>query len=270
MKRFGIAAASFLVLSCTSSGALARVLFNEIMYNTGSRDEEWIELYNAGQHEMDLDGWAVADRHRRITLSGPYARIPAGAFLLLAHRAFEDHASLQIALPSLNNGGDDLVLYDERGAIADRLCYRSEWGGARSVSLERLDALPPANRAVRSNWTSCIHPDGHTAGRINSVTAGVAAGVSIGIVPDPFDLRRSERALIEYSLPLRLCAVVLDLYDLSGKLIIRLLDGEPAGAAGRVCWDGRDRFGGVCATGIYMIKLRAIDAASGRVAAATR
>ena len=53
----------------------------------------------------------------------------------------------------------------------------------------------------------------------------------------------------------------IDVHDLRGRLIRRLLD-EPVGATtGTAIWDGRDAVGRPAPSGVYLIRLR--DAAGG-------
>ena len=61
-----------------------------------------------------------------------------------------------------------------------------------------------------------------------------------------FELRESAR-------------VTLDVYDVAGRLVIRLLDESRDAGAWSVAWDGRDASGGAVPAGIYWARLRAPD-----------
>ena len=51
--------------------------------------------------------------------------------------------------------------------------------------------------------------------------------------------------------------VTLDVYDVSGKLVRRLVErGLPSGSYSEV-WDGRDNYGNTVASGIYLYRLTA-------------
>ncbi len=79
----------------------------------------------------------------------------------------------------------------------------------------------------------------------------------LGNFPNPFNPVTE----IRYTLP-GPAGVRLDVYDLSGRLVRTLVDGQPQGA-GRyaVLWDGRDGRGGHVASGVYFYRLEADDEA---------
>ncbi|MBU2501264.1 trypsin-like peptidase domain-containing protein [bacterium] len=74
-----------------------------------------------------------------------------------------------------------------------------------------------------------------------------------GAAPNPFN----PRTVISFDLP-RTAAVSLDVYDVAGRLVRRLIDGEtmPAGTRSAV-WDGRDGQGRGAAAGVYFYRLQA-------------
>ncbi len=70
-------------------------------------------------------------------------------------------------------------------------------------------------------------------------------------VPNPFN----PSTTISFTLP-EAAAVNLDIYDVSGHLVARLLDGERFGAGmHRVEWNGRDNGGRSATSGIYFARL---------------
>jgi hypothetical protein len=69
--------------------------------------------------------------------------------------------------------------------------------------------------------------------------------------PNPFN----PSTTISFTLPAG-CAVRLDVYDVSGRLVRRLIDGERRGAGlNDVEWNGRDASGGAAVSGIYVYRL---------------
>ena len=70
--------------------------------------------------------------------------------------------------------------------------------------------------------------------------------------PNPFN----PRTTIRYSLP-RVTLVRIVIYDVNGRLVRRLVDGnEPAGER-TVTWDGRDDRGAFVGSGVYVYALEA-------------
>ena len=72
--------------------------------------------------------------------------------------------------------------------------------------------------------------------------------------PNPFNARTT----IGFSVPAgHRGSTRLKVYNVSGQLVHRLLDGALAPGAHRVAWDGRDEYGEAVATGIYFYRLEA-------------
>jgi len=69
--------------------------------------------------------------------------------------------------------------------------------------------------------------------------------------PNPFN----PSTTISFTLPAG-CVVRLEVYDVSGRLVRRLIDGERRGAGlNNVEWNGRDASGGAAVSGIYVYRL---------------
>jgi hypothetical protein len=71
-------------------------------------------------------------------------------------------------------------------------------------------------------------------------------------VPNPFN----PTTRIRFYLP-KQARVTLDVFDVSGRLVIRLLDGVQPAGENSVVWMGRDKRGVPAASGIYFYRLRA-------------
>ena len=70
--------------------------------------------------------------------------------------------------------------------------------------------------------------------------------------PNPFN----PMTAIQYSLPEK-CRVALSIYDVSGKLVARLVNTEQDAGIHRVEWNGKDAHGKQAASGIYFYRLTA-------------
>jgi len=74
----------------------------------------------------------------------------------------------------------------------------------------------------------------------------------LGAYPNPFN----PSTTIAFELPLALF-VRLEIFDLQGRLVRRLVDGHlPAGSHG-IVWDGRDRNGRTVGSGVYLYRFDA-------------
>ena len=99
------------------------------------------------------------------------------------------------------------------------------------------------------------HPVPASTSNLQEAVAG--AGVDLRNFPDPFGLETR----IEYTLAGE-SHVRLSLYDLSGRLIVSLVDREEGGGDHRVIWNGTDASGKEEATGYYICVLEISPAGS--------
>ncbi|RIL08456.1 hypothetical protein DCC79_13785, partial [bacterium] len=114
-----------------------RVVLNEVLPAPSRVDwdgdgapgfaDEWVELYNAADHPVDLEGWRLEDRaadgwsHR----FPPGTRVSAGGF----HVVFRAASGL-----ALDNGADTVRLIRSDGVEADRFTWTAPVGYDRSWS----------------------------------------------------------------------------------------------------------------------------------------
>jgi hypothetical protein len=74
----------------------------------------------------------------------------------------------------------------------------------------------------------------------------------MGNIPNPFNPRTTMR----YALP-SAASVAIDLFDVRGRKVRRLLDAPMPSGFHRIDWDGRDDRGAEVASGVYFVRLRA-------------
>jgi hypothetical protein len=99
-----------LLLAIMTSSGLADVVINEVELNPPEDDEQWVELYNSGDNDVDISGWSITP------LSNPskeefigFENISAKEFYMLS---FEDGW--------LNSNEEVLILRNDEGTIVDR------------------------------------------------------------------------------------------------------------------------------------------------------
>lgn len=128
----------------------------------GSADE-WIELYNAGDAVVDLDGWTLEDGDGDVFVSLAGSLAP-GAFFLLERSddaAVSDVPADQIYVGALDNVGDSLALRDPGGVLVDAANgdggpWPAGSGSPDYLSMERVD---PTVAGADENW---VANDGQT------------------------------------------------------------------------------------------------------------
>ncbi len=98
---------SFLAFGQSAQAAPPReVVFSEIMWmgSSSSSADEWIELYNRSDDEIDLAGWTIArpnNAGEEIMLSIPEGKIPPRTTFLIANYHPDDSRSLLNTQPQL-------------------------------------------------------------------------------------------------------------------------------------------------------------------------
>ncbi len=150
---------------------------NEILYAPAGGEAEWIEILNTGRSEIPLASWRIGDAASPTgkTISTTPVSLPADGMVVVARSpslgtARPGCSTSAIAMegfPSLNNGGDAVILRDMSGCVIDSVPYLPEWGGASGRSLERRDGLGPSDD--KANWGSSVDSTGATPGCRNSI-----------------------------------------------------------------------------------------------------
>ncbi len=170
-----VAAVNFITLLLMCNGAMAQnIVINELFARADDTTPEWIELFNTEKRARNLTGLLVADNSSKKGI--PDFRIDAESYIVLCVDSslmrlrydLPEHIDLlEVKLPSLNNGGDELRLFNSKGERLDSVSYTSTQVLA-AVSLERREA--GLDGFSTDNWAFSVHPDGATPGRRNSTT----------------------------------------------------------------------------------------------------
>lgn len=148
---------------------------NEIMYNSPGADEEWIELFNITDASVDLENWKVIDSdasHTPIIIPAGYS-IPAGGYFTIAVATdgefpftpdYDGSGNFQ-----LNNGGDDVRLYNNNGILIDIVSYSDSdpWPTSPDGDGPTLALIDPnTDNSLAQNWAAS-EQDGGTPGDEN-------------------------------------------------------------------------------------------------------
>lgn len=162
------------IISSTLPG-YTDVVINEIMYHPASLsiDDEYIELYNDGDNEVDLAGWSFVDGVDYFFPPG--TGIEAGQSLIFASSPENFiHLNPKITVVGpyhgrLNNDGETIVLVGVYGNEIDLVSYRDEAGWPPEAdgfgpSLERIHPRMPGSNP--ESWRTS--PIGGTPGLKNA------------------------------------------------------------------------------------------------------
>lgn len=143
-----------------AAGALVISEFMADSSKVSDGDGEWIEIYNPGTEDVDLEGFMIADEvtvtGHIILADGKGVIVPAGDYVVLASNASKTDSGGLVAAYGwsgfgLNNGGDTIALMNPDGSVIDTLTYASAklgWPkGASGVAYH----LNPAKANAKDN-----------------------------------------------------------------------------------------------------------------------
>jgi len=157
------------------------VIINEIMYDSKSTDEEWVELFNITNYNIDISGWILTDDDTYPELSGEgklivpdETTIQAGAFVILCKAAISEIPGAIVCSSSgsfsLGNTGDNLALYTaaENGTLIDGILssltedyYPDDAGSNTGESIEKIDPSQGWSGST-ADWDASTNPFGGT------------------------------------------------------------------------------------------------------------
>ncbi len=238
---------------------------------------EWIEFYNETEDAINLYGWHLADAAGNTGWFGEFTTIPPDGYLVAAPDRetlilleLAPRASVDVTggWTPLNDDGDTVRLIDNRGNVMDYAVYDEKAARVKGRSWERIDHRGTGDDLY--NWGSSADLRGHTAGRINSLRP-VAPGekTSVRAEPNPFNPtgRPDEWVThINFTLPVPVSSITVDIYNLHSRRIRRLAANIPAGTRSPVLtWDGRSDSGKMMLIGRYIVMAEAVDIRSGKV-----
>lgn len=103
----------FYLLFFPNSSYASEVVLNEIFANPEDEKDEFIELYNNSENEVDLSGWKVADLVKDYTIVD--IKIPGKGFLVL---------DKSLSGITLNNSDEKVSLLDSNNNTVDEYSYK--------------------------------------------------------------------------------------------------------------------------------------------------
>jgi hypothetical protein len=257
------------------------VVINEVMFKPVGTECEWIEIFAHGAAAVDLRDWTLEDyRGTGKSITADHLTLAPGDMLVLV----EDEEVFGVAHPELGSddflrpcGGwptlndadgplgfaDMIVVRDAMGTMVDSVAYRSRWSRP-GTSVERIDPRGPS--PMSSNWSPHYGSTGGSPGRANSVSFYLSEGRRIlSLSPAAFSPDGDGRDdLLAVSVKLaEPCVVRLTVFDLGGRPVKRLIDGEVVEVSRITFWDGSSTVRPEAAMGAYLVLLEARGTSSG-------
>jgi len=147
----------FSILFLTPFVIKAEVVINEIawMGDKNSYSNEWIELLNNNNYDIDLSNWKIESESKNflIELEG---KIPAGGYFLLERTDDETVKNIsanQIYSGSLKNTGDILFLKNSFEEIVDKIDCADNWSAGDNTSKRTMERK-------NNKWQTSAQPNG--------------------------------------------------------------------------------------------------------------
>jgi len=188
---------------CEKNGQPVRneVIFNEIawMGTTNSANNEWIELKNISEKEIDLSGWQILDEANQIKIIFEGHRLPSNSFFLL-ERTDDDSVSEVAAdliyTGALGNTNEILYLFDEDCQLQDKVVALPDWPAGDNSSKRTME------RKSDLSWQTSQNPGGtpkieNSSGYIVQYAGGGGGGVTYS----PSEEEQKEEPKITFSYP---------------------------------------------------------------------
>jgi hypothetical protein len=149
-----------------------QVVINEIawMGTATSTNDEWMELYNNSDSEIDLSGWVLRSQSDspNINLSD---NISAGGYYLLERtndNVVTDITADKIFTGAINNPCEVFELIDNLGNVVDKTaCNGEQWPAGNNGTKSSMERISPAVSGENpSNWqtNNGIVKNGYDAG----------------------------------------------------------------------------------------------------------
>ena len=257
------------------------LVINEIMYDPGIDNCDFIEFYNNSNNPINAGGWRIEDEKENfhklsdtsfVILAGDYFVLAADSIILKKYN-LKDFKNISFAGSSglgLSNSGELIRLKDLKGCTVDSVFYSPDWNNrniniTKNKSLERIN--PQLNSNLPQNWSTCVNSDGATPDKQNSIyTTNENKSAGISVSPNPFSPDNDgfeDFSIINYSLTQAVSQIRIKIFDSRGRLVRTLANNQPSASNGSIVFDGLGDDGQALRMGIYIIFLEALNSNTG-------
>lgn len=257
------------------------LLLSELMFDPRPPAGDYVELYNASEYPMLLQGWQLRNQEGT-TRNIPELLLPARRWALLCEQperlkeqfpALPDSACWRMDLPSFPQAGGHVELLSPQQQVAEILEYTPNMHhpllrDTQGISLERASYQRPDGQA--DNWRSAVGiAVGGTPGAANSQQSEGGTASAKGCFscsPQALSVDMDGRGdAIELQwrcsgLATALHALVVDPY---GQQVFALAQGQPFRGGETLRWQGQDAQGRRVPLGHYALWLRWQDEQGG-------
>jgi len=257
------------------------IVVNEIMFDPGPNNSEFIEFLNIADKTINLGGWHIQDEKNNTIYISKVNReiIPDSYFVAAADSSifnnyqFSDKSTLNILnISSLNlsNNGEVIILKDAKDNSIDSVKYFDSWHNSNFIntknkSLERINPYLDGND--KNNWSTSTNVIGASPGKRNSIfTTTFPGSASVTVSPNPFSPDNDgyqDFTIIKYSINQPVAQMKVKIFDSHGRLVRTILNNSATGSNGSVIFNGLDDDNNPLRIGIYIALVEAVNESTG-------
>jgi hypothetical protein len=229
----------------------------EIQFHPSAGEGEWVEVRNRSGAALDLTAFRLADRQGTPgTPAGGQGALAEDSLALLV----QDRAALLARYPGLDaeriwqvSPWSSLNNSDDSSGVADVLVLREPDGTPverAPYSAAGVPAGTPIERRDGERWSPAPDPGGTP---LQPPRALPPLAGQLEVRPRRID--GGQPALLSWSLPWPRARLTIEVFDLAGRRVARVVDGVEVAARGERLWRP-ERF----PAGRYLVALRATEA----------
>jgi len=179
-----------------SSGApkMDRIILHEVawMGNDNSYNNEWIELKNISVNEINLSGWQLVNKNKKIKIIfGDEDKISAGGYYLLERTDDETVPSIKankIYKGALSNKNEGLYLFSPGCSLEDKVEANPDWPAGDNDSkrtMERTDNLGWQDSSFPGGTPNQDNSSGYSGQGQNTIDNNLSGAAGAGISSPP-------------------------------------------------------------------------------------
>jgi hypothetical protein len=261
------------------------IIINELLFNPISGGNDFVEIYNCSNKNIDLLKWAIQEKDYddstdvkdEASVTSGHKIIFPGEFLVLTendkkvksfYHCENPDAFLDISgMPDFNSDKGRVVLNDSKGNCIDAFKYTEEihfplLNDTKGISLERMSFFQETNDV--NNWHSAAATAGfatpgyNNSQRIDSLESGNEITIGVEIF-SPDNDGYNDVLPVYYQFPYPGTVLSLNIFDCNGQSIRKLIDGETVSNEGVICWDGLKDNHTIASSGVYILLAKSFD-----------
>ena len=248
----------------------SKLVVNEIMFEPGSDNNQFVEIYNTGEDSVNLACYNLTGNSTEVPLKLTEMYLPPDKYYVLSADTllyakynlnsylYKSEKEIEFALPK-DEGYISLKCIN--GITVDSVYYSKSFHKKNISTKNRsLERIKPTIKALDySNWSSSTSAEGGTPGKVNSINMESREfSGKINISPNPFSPDNDgyeDFTEISYNLSRPAGNITLRIFDNTGRPVRTINTGRPSPAQGSIIYDGMDDNGKALRIGIYILLL---------------